>query len=221
MPKPKKIRFAAGTPGAPFSSVWRIIVVNNDVYLGAPKALMQLMKISLHKSGVWVLAATQESHETFDNGNRRLKRWLRPIEHTPGITKGPSIFVPHTSLGSRPLSPDETFHNVIWYDGPQAGETVHFSLYFVKPNAVTNWSPEDTILAECPLTDGGHVILHASKIKIPAELYASYERDIRENVLTMSDPTKFAGGSMVRYMESTDQFKVMIMVDLPLLVVPE
>jgi hypothetical protein len=89
-------RFAAGSAFALYSGVWRLIVNKNDIYLGASKGAMSSFKVSLHKSGVWVLAATKESRATFEKGNRRATRWLRPSEHAPGVTRGPSIFVPHT-----------------------------------------------------------------------------------------------------------------------------
>ena len=124
------MRFACGSPGALFSGVWRMVVNRNDVYLGASKAAMSILKISLHHSGVWVLAATEQSGAKFD-GNRRAKRWAQPLGHAPGVVRGPSILVPRTSLGSRPTPPDEPLNQVAWFAAPGEGEAVEFSLYLV------------------------------------------------------------------------------------------
>jgi hypothetical protein len=42
MAKPQTVRFASGTPEAPFSGVWRMIANKNDVYIGASKATMSV-----------------------------------------------------------------------------------------------------------------------------------------------------------------------------------
>lgn len=71
MPRSQPIRFGSGSPEAAFSGVWRLIVSKDDVYIGASRASMAVFKISLHKSGVWVLAATQQSGATFEAGGGR------------------------------------------------------------------------------------------------------------------------------------------------------
>src|SRR5262245_55602816 len=108
MSRSRYFRFASGGPEAPFSGVWRLAIKGSDVYIGASKSSMSMFKLSLHKSGVWVLAGTQQSNIELVKGNRRGKEWTRPVEHVPGVTRGPSIFVPHTSLGSRPFPLDES-----------------------------------------------------------------------------------------------------------------
>lgn len=215
MSKTKTVRFASGSPDVPFSGVWRLIVNQDDVYIGASKSTMSIFKLSLHKSGVWVLAATQQSQATFENGNRRAKRWNRPLEHVHGVTRGPSIFVPHTSLGSRSLAPDEDYRKVSWYNSPEVGETVEFSLYFVKPSILIKWNAGETVLAECSLSDGGHIILLASKSRSPKDFQATFEKILRENIFTISDPSGLMGGSFLWITESRDVLKIPIIVDLP------
>ena len=144
MPKSRTIRFASGQPEESFSSIWRLVTVGDDVYIGASKAAMGVFKISLHKSGVWVLAATEQSGATFEDGNRRAKQWNRPLEHVKGVTRGPSIVVPHTTLGSRPLMAEEIGKKILWYRAPENGESVEFSIYFVEPETETRWSSGDT-----------------------------------------------------------------------------
>lgn len=68
------IRFCFGEPENPGSSTWRVIAEKDDVYVGASRSSMGLLKLSLHQSGVWVLAATKQSGDTFESGNRRAKQ---------------------------------------------------------------------------------------------------------------------------------------------------
>ena len=107
MAKSRTYRFGAGDDSHPYSGVWRLVVTDTDVYLGASKTSMGTVKVSLHQSGVWVFAATQQSGATFQNGNRRAKQWAAPAEHSPGVRRGPSVLVPHTFLGARAIAPDE------------------------------------------------------------------------------------------------------------------
>lgn len=221
MARSQPIRFGSGSPEAAFSGVWRLIVSKDDVYIGASTASMAVFKISLHKSGVWVLAATQQSGATFEAGNRRAKKWTRPLEHVQGVTKGPSIFVPHTSLGSRPLPPDEHRDAVIWYQGPAAGETVEFSLHLVEPRIRTDWNPSETVLAEVPLAHGGLVVLLAPTGESPDGFQETVEKILRENVFRVSDPGAFTGGSLLWFTESCDDLRIPIVTDLPVPIGPE
>jgi len=215
MSRTKTVRFASGNPDAPFSGVWRLIIDHNDVYIGASKSAMSVFKISLHKSGVWVLAATRQSNATFEKGNRRAKKWTRPLEHVHGVTRGPSILVPHTSLGSRPLPPNERQKQVIWYPKPEVGETVEFSLYFINPDTPTKWNANETVLAESPLANDGYIALLASKRQSTEDFQTTCEKLLRENVIKSSNPKGFLGGSFLWISESQDDFKIPLIVDLP------
>lgn len=169
MPKSRTIRFASGQPEESFSGIWRLVTAGDDVYLGASKAVMGIFKISLHKSGIWVLAATEQSGATFQGGNRRAKQWNRPLEHVKGVTRGPVIVVPHTTLGRRPLMAEDIRKKILWYRAPGSGEIVEFSIYFVEPETETPGKSGDTVLAERTLTRGHRVILLASARPSPAE----------------------------------------------------
>lgn len=105
--KRKTIRFSAGTPGSPYSGMWRMVIKGDDVYLGFSRETMGNIKVSLHQSGVWTLSATQQSGWTFPDGNRRAKRWTRPIEEPDGVGRGPVILVPYNFIGERRISDKE------------------------------------------------------------------------------------------------------------------
>lgn len=215
MAKTQTVRFAAGSPDTPFSGVWRLVVSKDDVFIGASKDSMGIFKISLHKSGVWVLAATQQSGATFQDGNRRAKRWNRPLEHSDGITRGPSILVPHTSLGPRCISRDEIRKKVQWYMAPSVNETVEFSLYFVDQGAETRWISGETVMAECALANGGNVTLLASIRPSPTDFKATVERLLKDNVIQMDNPSCFKHGSFLWVTESRDHLAVPLIIDLP------
>lgn len=217
MRKPKTVRFATGSPAAPFSGVWRLVAKNDDVFIGTSKAAMGVLKISLHKSGVWVLAATEQSGATFEQGNRRAKQWKRPLQHARGITRGPSILVPHTSLGSRPIPPEEGKKKILWVPAPAAQEMVEFSVYFVEAGSPTRWDPDQTILAECTLASGHCVTLFASTRQSPADFLATVEKMLYDpkNIVRMQDPSAFTGGSFLWFTESPDALRVPMIIDLP------
>lgn len=203
MGKAHTIRFASGHPEMPFSGVWRLVVNRDDVYLGFSKDLMGSLKISLHQSGVWVLAATMQSCATFENGNRRAMQWERPVEHAPGVTRGPSILVPHTSLGSRALLPNDDKKKVVWFPGPDAGHMVEFSLYFVASGAATSWDIDLTVLGEHRLSSAKRVILLASSPPMPADFAATVEKILRDSVARIDNPS------------SNNARRIPIIVDLP------
>lgn len=215
MAKTQTVRFASGSPDAPFSGVWRLVIRKDDVFIGASKESMGVFKISLHKSGVWVLAATQQSGAAFQDGNRRAKRWNRPLEHADGVTRGPSIFVPHTSLGPRHVSRGQLKKKVHWYRAPALNEVVEFSMYFVDEGAITRWRSGETVLAECPLANGGNLTLLASVRPSTAEFTATVESLLKNNVVGMSDPSSLINGSLLWVLESRDELAVPIIVDLP------
>lgn len=213
------LRFAAGNPKEPFSGVWRLVTYKDDVYIHASKLSSRFFKISLHKSGVWILAGTDESGATFD-GNRRAMQWERPPEHAKGITRGPSILVPHTSLGSRTPSALEGNESVIWYAAPALGEIVYFSIYFVEPDIVPQWSSSQTVLGELGLTSGKRVILLASIEPSTADFMATVEKMIGEALFSRQEPGKVPG-SHLWVTRSRDELATPMIIDIPIAVGPE
>jgi hypothetical protein len=218
MSKSKTFRFAAGSSSAPFSCVWRLVVSKNEVYLGSSKSAMSVFKLSLHSSGVWVLSGTQQSGAVFENGNRRAKTWRRPLEHVDGITRGPSILVPHTSLGARQLESEEDAARITWYPAPFYSSLVDFSLYFVRRATTTSWTAGELTLAECPLADGGRVILLASTSRMTAGFRSACEKVLSESVFGVNDLTTVLRreSSLLWYAGSRDSFRIPMIVDMPL-----
>ena len=215
MAKPRTLRFAAGGPEAPFSGIWRVVATKNDVYLGPSKAAMGAIKVSLHHSGVWTVAGTSQSGVTFEKGNRRAKQWVRPKPHFPGVTRGPSILVPHTSLGARSLPPSEDGDEIVWYPAPSSGETVDFSIYIVEAGISPDWGGRPTV-GERSLANGSRVIVLAETRDLTPELQEAIEKKLRDSVVGVSGPSDgYLGGSFLWVTQSPGTMKIPIIVDLP------
>lgn len=215
MAKSRTYRFGAGDDSQPYSGVWRLVVTDTDVYLGASKTSMGTVKVSLHQSGVWVFAATQQSGATFQNGNRRAKQWAAPAEHSPGVGRGPSVLVPHTFLGARAIAPDEGGRKVIWFPAPVPGSTVEFSLYFVAKATATSWAPDERVLVAHRRGNGAHVVLLGSSRPSAPTFLSAAERLLRENVFKIDAPSAVLGGSFLWITQSTDASRVPVLVDMP------
>lgn len=216
MAKKKAFRFAVGTPEKSFSGVWRIVVSGSDVYLGSSKSSMGQIKISLHKSGVWTFAATSQSGITFEDGNRRMKEWKRPAEHTKGVCRGPSIYAPHTSLGSRRMPADEGDKKIKWYPAPVAGQTVEFSIYFVKKGTTIQWDEGQSTLAILTLASGDLVYLLAQVDSSGDEFEATVEKQLRENIFRSDNPDSIRRNRLYWVTQSRDELRIPIIVDMPL-----
>lgn len=124
------LRVALGSPTEPFSSVWRFWVNRSDVYIAA-RILAGLFKISLHESGVWVLAFTSESGAVFES-NRRGMTWRRPPEFAPGWTMGPSISIPR--LDNSPLLAKRATDKapIHWLTPPAVGSARWLTVVFCR-----------------------------------------------------------------------------------------
>jgi hypothetical protein len=210
----QKLRLAVGTPQKPFSGVWTLIVNKNDVYIGSSKASMGVFKISLHESGVWALATTAQSGATF-NGNRRMKQWKRPLEHALGVTRGPSILIPHTSRGPRRVMPGDSSVGVTWFTPPSPNNLIEFSTYIVQPGARTAWDPPDVELADLQLKSGARIVVLGREERASEQFLETVESLLAKNVLQADAPATVLGGSLLWFAESRDDLRIPIVVDLP------
>ncbi|WP_286220032.1 hypothetical protein [Marinobacter apostichopi] len=215
MAKRKTIRFSAGTPGSPYSGMWRMVIKGDDVYLGFSRETMGNIKVSLHQSGVWTLSATQQSGWTFPDGNRRAKRWTRPIEEPDGVGRGPVILVPYNFIGERRISDKERKKKAIWYEAPNPGEVLEFSIYFVKQGVQFNPRRDESILAESNCKSGKRVILCGLIRQSENDFLNTCDKMINNNPVTTNDVSQFFNTSMLWFTQSTDQYQVPIIVDLP------
>ena len=187
-----------------------MLVNGADAYIGASKESMGIMKLSLHESGVWAWAATKESGATF-GGNRRAQQWERPPEHSPGVTMGPVILVPNTTLGHRPPYTDKK--QVEWFPAPRSGEVVQFAIHLLTGGPHGVWG--EVVLGERPMANGGLIVVTAGRREPPPGYEASCERLLHENPLHVSDPTTLLSGSFLWVSASPDDKRVPVITDMP------
>ena len=175
---------------------------------------MGVFKISLHQSGVWVLAATAQSGATFEGGNRRAKQWNRPLEHAEGVTRGPSIFIPHTSFGHRKYKVSES-KAVHWFPAPLPGEVVEFSIYFVVEDGELRYENDLSVIKTATLRSGGAVVLLAGTRRASKEYLSTCENLLRKNVFRVDDVRKINSHSFLWVTENNEHPNVPIITDLP------
>jgi len=216
--KPQTFRFAAGTQDNPASGVWRVVVQGREVYLGTSKRGMGMLKLSMHSSGVWALAFTKKAKGKHFNGNRRGRSWRRPPEHAPGVTRGPSVFVPHATVGTRRFPPNEFQKPIRWYPPPSPGHEVEFSLYFVREDAVTNWDADCEEIGVLHFAAGGRLVVLARCRRMSPENVAATEKFLSDHVFTFSDLQKAWPYNTLSVMDSPDALKVPVILDLPIVV---
>ncbi|MBX9809935.1 hypothetical protein K2X92_06095 [Candidatus Gracilibacteria bacterium] len=127
------IKFAVGTPNDPQSSIWRLWVNKDDIYLGE-KNTLPAMKVSLHASDNWRIAFVKELKREDETTDRAILKWKRPAEIFPGWT--PSIAVLVSSLKPiRRLSKTTVEDKrIIWMPETTEGKRMIFMLVISKSN---------------------------------------------------------------------------------------
>ena len=106
-----------GEREGPRGNVWWLSTRKNknDIYIGA-RAFADVMKISLHQSGIWRLAFTSEyvskgSAVVSPSQDRAIDKWERPPEFMPGVTKAFEIVIP----GSEVTAPKHPNANIVFH----------------------------------------------------------------------------------------------------------
>lgn len=161
----KTLRFAVGSPEEYRSAIWRLWVQGNDVYLAA-RFLTGLMKLSLHQSGIWRLAWTEQSGVRAKGSTDRVQtRWQRPPEFRPGWTQGPAVIIPNSGI-QKPFrhSSDEDTTRVVWSPTPKPGHELRFTVLFANSKApADSWQTVlrvgDAYLGKLNLKNGDKVVL--------------------------------------------------------------
>jgi len=153
---------------------------------------------------------------TLESGDRVISRWTRPPEHVPGVTRGPAIVIPCTSVGSRTLFADDLSSKIKWVLPPRPGEAVEFDLYFLEPTAPRDrWGTGD-VIGSLNLAHGRTVWVVASvRTDLPPLVFESSEDFLRQYAVIYSSLDDFAGGSMIQTRYSEDALKTPVFIDLP------
>lgn len=215
MPKSQTIRFACGSRDRPASSVWRLIVKGDDVYVGLSRDTMGHMKLSLHASGVWVFASTSQSGVLLTPNSRRARQWRPPPEHAPGVTHGPLILVPGVHQELRRVPRADTEKSIHWYPAPDPSRTAEFHLYFVRREFPVLWDESDTELAMLPLTCGTRLYLVATSRVTPTDFGQTVADLVSDGVVTAIHQEDIDGGSILWLTEAAPPLPVPVLVDIP------
>lgn len=160
------IRFCAGSQKKQYSSVWPLWAHRNDVYLGT-RTILGVFKLSLHESGQWITAFTNQSGATFeDTGLRRHFKWIRPEEFAPGWTLGPTILLPWVRWVEQPRHREDLPRKLEWIPGPRKRGKLMINILFAAPEVEldkvdTVSLPGDSIIGNIKLKNGETVWLQA------------------------------------------------------------
>jgi hypothetical protein len=106
LPAGQALRFALGTAEGTRSTIWTVFGSRNsdDVYVGARDAL-PMAKLSLHQSGRWRRALTQQGaaqQNLSADVDRVFQRWEAPEAFGDGWIHAVTITIPGSSIQAAP-----------------------------------------------------------------------------------------------------------------------
>jgi hypothetical protein len=165
----QKVRFAVGAPDGPQSAVWLVFTRRgkSDVYV-ANRHIGGSLKVSLHQSGLWRLAYTQEYAATLKapgtgTDDRVQEQWTRPAEQRPGWTHAMSIIVPVADLWE-PEPRLDLPPGIKWRHAPAPGMESHFALMLERASGYVDRRPAGDALAVLPLPNGENLWVIAADV---------------------------------------------------------
>jgi hypothetical protein len=141
LPEPQRprpggsIRWAIGSRDGARSQSWSVFGSTNhaDVYIG-PRSQTKAIKLSLHKSGLWRMAWTEQGAAEIgltDGENRLLSRWEQTAELAPGWRHAVSVHMTRASLTTH--LDESRLEKVAFYPPPDPGDMVRFMLLLAEP----------------------------------------------------------------------------------------
>ncbi len=137
------VRFGVGKSEGPRAHVWLVWTAKNssDVYITG-YGFRRTLKVSLHESGNWRQAYTQEHVSgptpfVLPGEDRATDKWKRPPEFASGVTKGFEIMVPASEvvMPRQPgVTPDWEGKDVQWFPAPPEGCATYFEILYTAPH---------------------------------------------------------------------------------------
>lgn len=131
-------RFSVGTASSPLSSIWKLYVRNDDIYIFF-SGLGSNLKVSIHGSGSahWSVSAEWflQRGLQFRNQDRHVVRWDRG---NPEPTKAAHIFriiLPASELRPHEAIPEKK--RVTWLPEPRPGTALEMEFYLTPPRPST------------------------------------------------------------------------------------
>jgi len=156
-----EIRFGLGDEDGHYSMVWRAWSQGDDVYL-APRGMAQVVKLSVHASGIWRWAWPKDSALAREvSGDRAQLRWTKPPPFVQGWRAGPTVLFPYAPVEGWGADPLETTKKVHWLEPPAKNRKVTVSLLLGDPGVVPARDLRENkrmpVIAEFELRSGGRV----------------------------------------------------------------
>lgn len=140
----RAIRFGVGSATTRCSGVYRVRGANgaksstrpSDLYLSA-RALGGVLKTSLHESGEWRTAYTEDAVEsgkvTLQPGqDRKVLGWPRPPQWQPGVTWAHCIMFPSSELRAGVADDPKIVKNVTWIADSGPGRIIQVDVLLVE-----------------------------------------------------------------------------------------
>lgn len=161
MAREREARFGVGSPDGQYSMVWRVWVHGDEIYV-APRNMANLVKLSLHSSGIWRWAWVKDSVlDRQTEGDRVHRKWLKPDPFIPEWVVGPSVMFPSSPVKGWGADPVETTKDVSWLTPPGPNEKVTVSMMLGEPGVMPARDLREErrfpLLAELSLRSGGRV----------------------------------------------------------------
>jgi len=148
MSKKDSFRFAVKSKNNLISSVWRLQLTKNDVYLSV-RCLMQTMKVSLHESGEWQISFTSEfvKKKEMKNQERHIEKWSNKNNITDGITLAFRICIPFSELREKYENTSKTVSYIEISE--ESGTIAEIFFIFTESNVeVSSWPGKNSMNTE-------------------------------------------------------------------------
>lgn len=162
----RALRFGVSNGTGLRAATWKLWTVTTggkfDVYI-ACRALGSALKASLHQSGQWHIAYSEETFETKVKGaiaqheRRFIETWPRPPEIAPGLTLAYLIVTPSSAV-TTPIDPAHD-KKITWLPNPCIKEATEIAIFIAKPNVkMEGWPAKNSmgtsLIGSFPLENG-------------------------------------------------------------------
>jgi len=189
-PEPIRVRpgsslpFAVGSLDDLHSAIWWVSARNTgDVYVGFRTSGgtdgSEVVKVSLHQSGRWRIAFTDQAQEFMTNpGDRVVQRFEPPPDITPGVKHALTIIVPMACLHRNPEPPLGN-KTVSWWTALANDEAIRFDLLQQRPGSLDNEIADSHrlgVVGHGEFHDGSRIIVTAGAMKTAADKQLIWER---------------------------------------------
>jgi hypothetical protein len=149
----RSIRFGVRNNESLHSATWKLWTEtsggHSEVYL-ACRALGGELKASMHQSGNWHVAFSQNTFEEKVEGavpsldSRFVDKWPRPPEIADGVTLAFKIVTPETAVSSN--SEVKNPSKIVWAPAPPDGKASKIYICITTPSAkISEWPGKDSM----------------------------------------------------------------------------